>query len=112
MLAGLEDVDQGAIYINDRDVTNLPPKACDIAMVFRNYALHPHTRVYDDMAFALKLRKMAKAEIDRRVDEARLVQLEQFLGRKPKAFRRPAAACRDGPAIVREPQVFEPRRVW
>src|SRR2546421_1489495 len=85
MLAGLEDVDRGAIYIDRRDVTNLPPKARDIAMVFQNYALYPHMSVYDNMAFALKLRKTAKAEIDTRVKKAAgLLQLEEYLGRKPK----------------------------
>jgi multiple sugar transport system ATP-binding protein len=108
MLAGLEDVDQGAVFINDRDVTNLPPKARDIAMVFQNYALYPHMSVYDNMAFALKLRKASKADIDRRVQEAaRLLQLEDFLTRKPKALsggQRQRVAM--GRAIVREPQVF------
>ena len=70
MLAGLEDVDDGSIYIDERDVTHLPPKARDIAMVFQNYALYPHMTVYENMAFALKLRKTPKAEIDRRVKEA------------------------------------------
>jgi len=108
MLAGLEDVDQGTIYIQDRDVTNLPPKARDIAMVFQNYALYPHMTVYENMAFALKLRKMAKHEIDTRVKKAAgLLQLEEFLGRKPKALsggQRQRVAM--GRAIVREPQVF------
>jgi multiple sugar transport system ATP-binding protein len=108
MLAGLEDVDRGAIYINDRDVTNLPPKARDIAMVFQNYALYPHMSVYDNMAFALKLRKAAKDDIDRRVKEAaKLLQLEEFLARKPKALsggQRQRVAM--GRAIAREPQVF------
>jgi len=108
MLAGLEDVDNGAIYINDRDVTHLPPKARDIAMVFQNYALYPHMTVYENMAFALKLRKTPKAEIDRRVKEAaKLLQLEEFLDRKPKALsggQRQRVAM--GRAIVREPQVF------
>src|ERR1041384_3361888 len=87
MLAGLEDVDAGSIYIDEKDVTNLPPKARDIAMVFQNYALYPHMTVYDNMAFALKLRKTPKAEIDRRVKEAaRLLDMEEaLLGRKPKA---------------------------
>src|SRR3954465_2744774 len=67
MLAGLEDVDGGNIFINEQDVTHLPPKARDIAMVFQNYALYPHMSVYDNMAFALKLRKTPKSEIDRRV---------------------------------------------
>jgi multiple sugar transport system ATP-binding protein len=108
MLAGLEDVDTGAIYIDDRDVTHLPPKARDIAMVFQNYALYPHMTVYENMAFALKLRKTSKSEIDRRVKEAAaLLQLEDFLGRKPKALsggQRQRVAM--GRAIVREPQVF------
>jgi multiple sugar transport system ATP-binding protein len=108
MLAGLEDVDRGAIRINDKDVTNLPPKARDIAMVFQNYALYPHMSVYDNMAFALKLRKTSKSDIDQRVRKAAaLLQLEEFLGRKPKALsggQRQRVAM--GRAIVREPQVF------
>jgi multiple sugar transport system ATP-binding protein len=108
MLAGLEDVDSGTIYIDDRDVTNLPPKARDIAMVFQNYALYPHMTVYENMAFALKLRKTPKHEIERRVkDAAALLQLEDYLGRKPKALsggQRQRVAM--GRAIVREPQVF------
>ncbi|WP_446217228.1 ABC transporter ATP-binding protein [Micromonospora sp. IBHARD004] len=108
MLAGLEDVDDGAIYIDDRDVTHLPPKARDIAMVFQNYALYPHMTVYENMAFALKLRKTSKSEIDRRVKEAAaLLQLEEYLNRKPKALsggQRQRVAM--GRAIVREPQVF------
>jgi multiple sugar transport system ATP-binding protein len=108
MLAGLEDVDQGAIFIQDRDVTNLPPKARDIAMVFQNYALYPHMTVYENMAFALKLRKTPKHEIDTRVKKAAaLLQLEEYLGRKPKALsggQRQRVAM--GRAIVREPQVF------
>jgi len=108
MLAGLEDVDQGAIYIENKDVTNLPPKARDIAMVFQNYALYPHMTVYENMAFALKLRKTPKHEIDTRVKKAAaLLQLEEYLGRKPKALsggQRQRVAM--GRAIVREPQVF------
>jgi multiple sugar transport system ATP-binding protein len=108
MLAGLEDVDNGNIYIDDRDVTHLPPKARDIAMVFQNYALYPHMTVYENMAFALKLRKTPKHEIDRRVKEAAaMLQLEDYLGRKPKALsggQRQRVAM--GRAIVREPQVF------
>jgi multiple sugar transport system ATP-binding protein len=108
MLAGLEDVDNGSIYIDDRDVTHLPPKARDIAMVFQNYALYPHMTVYENMAFALKLRKTSKSEIDRRVKEAAaLLQLDDFLARKPKALsggQRQRVAM--GRAIVREPQVF------
>jgi multiple sugar transport system ATP-binding protein len=108
MLAGLEDVNHGAIFIDDREVTHLPPKARDIAMVFQNYALYPHMSVYDNMAFALKLRRTPKSEIDRRVREAAaLLQLEDFLNRKPKALsggQRQRVAM--GRAIVREPQVF------
>ncbi|MGI5213040.1 ABC transporter ATP-binding protein [Plantactinospora sp. CA-290183] len=108
MLAGLEDVDDGSIHIDTRDVTHLPPKARDIAMVFQNYALYPHMTVYENMAFALKLRKTSKSEIDRRVKEAAaLLQLEDYLSRKPKALsggQRQRVAM--GRAIVREPQVF------
>jgi len=108
MLAGLEDVDSGSISIEGRDVTHLPPKARDIAMVFQNYALYPHMTVYENMAFALKLRKTSKADIDRRVKEAAaLLQLEEYLNRKPKALsggQRQRVAM--GRAIVREPQVF------
>ena len=108
MLAGLEDVDAGSISIGDRDVTHLPPKARDIAMVFQNYALYPHMTVYENMAFALKLRKTPKPDIDRRVKEAaQLLQLEDFLGRKPKALsggQRQRVAL--GRAIVREPAAF------
>jgi multiple sugar transport system ATP-binding protein len=108
MLAGLEDVDEGSIYIDQRDVTHLPPKARDIAMVFQNYALYPHMTVYENMAFALKLRKTSKSEIDRRVKEAAaLLQLEEYLARKPKALsggQRQRVAM--GRAIVREPVVF------
>ncbi len=108
MLAGLEDVDSGRILIDGRDVSHLPPKARDIAMVFQNYALYPHMTVYDNMAFALKLRKVPKSEIDRRVKEAAaMLQLEEYLNRKPKALsggQRQRVAM--GRAIVREPQVF------
>src|ERR1700744_3426709 len=108
MLAGLEDVDRGRILIQGKDVTNLPPKSRDIAMVFQNYALYPHMSVYENMAFALKLRKTPKAEIARRVKEAAsLLQLDESLSRKPKALsggQRQRVAM--GRAIVREPQVF------
>src|ERR1700759_4015866 len=87
MLAGLEDVDAGAIYINDKDVTNLPPKSRDIAMVFQNYALYPPMTVYDNMAFALKLRKTPRAEIEEAVQRAaEMLQLKEYLNRKPKAL--------------------------
>src|SRR4051812_30568327 len=108
MLAGLEDVDRGRILIEGKDVTNLPPKSRDIAMVFQNYALYPHMSVYENMAFALKLRKTPKSEIDRRVKEAaQLLQLDEYLSRKPKALsggQRQRVAM--GRAIVRHPQVF------
>src|SRR5690349_16054103 len=108
MLAGLEDVDSGSIYVDQRDVTNLPPKSRDIAMVFQNYALYPHMTVYENMAFALKLRKTPKSEIDAAVkNAAKLLQLEEYLNRKPKALsggQRQRVAM--GRAIVRKPQVF------
>jgi multiple sugar transport system ATP-binding protein len=108
MLAGLEDVDNGKILINDKDVTNLPPKSRDIAMVFQNYALYPHMTVYENMAFALKLRKTPKPEIDVRVKKAAaMLELGDYLNRKPKALsggQRQRVAM--GRAIVREPQVF------
>jgi multiple sugar transport system ATP-binding protein len=109
MLAGLEEIDEGSIFIDEVDVTNVPPKSRDIAMVFQNYALYPHMTVYENMAFALKLRRTPKPEIDRRVkDAARLLDMdESLLGRKPKALsggQRQRVAM--GRAIVREPQVF------
>ncbi|MFB7633108.1 ABC transporter ATP-binding protein [Streptomyces sp. NPDC056149] len=108
MLAGLEDVNEGAIRIGDRDVTHLPPKDRDIAMVFQNYALYPHMTVADNMGFALKIAGVPKAEIRQKVeDAARILDLTEFLGRKPKALsggQRQRVAM--GRAIVREPQVF------
>jgi multiple sugar transport system ATP-binding protein len=108
MLAGLEEVNSGNIYIGDRDVTSLPPKDRDIAMVFQNYALYPHMSVRDNMAFALKMAKVPEEERTKRVAEAaKLLGLEQFLDRKPKALsggQRQRVAM--GRAIVREPQVF------
>ena len=108
MLAGLEDVDLGAIYIGDRDVSNLPPKERDIAMVFQNYAFYPHMSVAENMGFALKLKGVSKAERDAKVREAaRLLDLEPYLDRKPKALsggQRQRVAM--GRAIVREPSVF------
>jgi multiple sugar transport system ATP-binding protein len=108
MLAGLEDVDAGAIQIGDRDVTALPPKDRDIAMVFQNYALYPHMTVGQNMGFALKIAGVGKDEIRRRVTEAAtLLDLEPYLDRKPKALsggQRQRVAM--GRAIVREPQVF------
>src|SRR5919107_333025 len=108
MLAGLEDVNEGHIYIGDRDVTHIPPKDRDIAMVFQNYALYPHMTVADNMAFALKMAKVNKDEQKKRVAEAaRILGLEEYLERKPKALsggQRQRVAM--GRAIVREPQVF------
>jgi multiple sugar transport system ATP-binding protein len=108
MLAGLEDVNSGAIRIGDRDVTHLPPKDRDIAMVFQNYALYPHMTVADNMGFALKIAGVPKAEIRKKVEEAaKILDLTQYLDRKPKALsggQRQRVAM--GRAIVREPQVF------
>lgn len=108
MLAGLEEVNSGSIYIGDRDVTDLPPKDRDIAMVFQNYALYPHMTVGDNMGFALKMQNVPKAERQQRVQEAaKLLGLEDFLNRKPKALsggQRQRVAM--GRAIVRQPQVF------
>lgn len=108
MLAGLEDVNSGRIFIGDRDVTDVQPKNRDIAMVFQNYALYPHMTVRDNMGFALKIAKEPKAEIRRRVDEAaKILDLEPYLERKPKALsggQRQRVAM--GRAIVRKPQVF------
>ncbi|WP_053204729.1 ABC transporter ATP-binding protein [Jiangella muralis] len=108
MLAGLEEVDGGAIRIGERDVTHMPPKDRDIAMVFQNYALYPHMSVADNMGFALKIAGTPKDEIRRRVgDAAKLLDLSEYLDRKPKALsggQRQRVAM--GRAIVREPQVF------
>ncbi|MGY1720964.1 ABC transporter ATP-binding protein [Blastococcus sp. SYSU DS0552] len=108
MLAGLEEVDGGAIRIGDRDVTDVPPKDRDIAMVFQNYALYPHMSVADNMGFALKIAGMGKDERATRVREAaKLLDLEDYLDRKPKALsggQRQRVAM--GRAIVRQPQVF------
>ena len=108
MLAGLEEVNAGSITIGDRDVTDLPPKDRDIAMVFQNYALYPHMTVFDNMAFGLKLRKVPKAEIKKRVEEnAKVLDIYHLLNRKPKALsggQRQRVAL--GRAIVREPKVF------
>jgi multiple sugar transport system ATP-binding protein len=108
MLAGLEEVNSGHIFIGDRDVTSMAPKDRDIAMVFQNYALYPHMSVRENMAFALKMAKVPQEERNRRVAEAaKLLGLETFLDRKPKALsggQRQRVAM--GRAIVREPQVF------
>ncbi|HEY4630356.1 MAG TPA: sn-glycerol-3-phosphate ABC transporter ATP-binding protein UgpC [Blastococcus sp.] len=108
MLAGLEDVDRGDIFIGDRAVTNLKSKDRDIAMVFQSYALYPHMTVGDNMGFALKIAGKSKEEITTRVAEAaKILDLEEFLDRKPKALsggQRQRVAM--GRAIVRSPQVF------
>ncbi|SHE72847.1 carbohydrate ABC transporter ATP-binding protein, CUT1 family [Thermoanaerobacter uzonensis DSM 18761] len=108
MIAGLEEISQGELYIDGKLVNDVPPKDRDIAMVFQNYALYPHMTVYDNMAFGLKLRKVPRAEIDRKVKEAaRILGLEEYLNRKPKALsggQRQRVAL--GRAIVRNPKVF------
>ena len=108
MIAGLEDISSGELWIGDKMVNDIEPKDRDIAMVFQNYALYPHMTVYDNMAFGLKLRKMPKEEIKRRVEEAaRILGIEQYLDRKPKALsggQRQRVAL--GRAIVRDPKVF------
>jgi multiple sugar transport system ATP-binding protein len=108
MLAGLEDVDRGDIFIGDRPVTNLKSKDRDIAMVFQSYALYPHMTVGDNMGFALRIAGKSKEEIRTRVAEAaKILDLEEFLDRKPKALsggQRQRVAM--GRAIVRSPQVF------
>ncbi len=109
LLAGLEELTAGNIYIGDRLVNDVAPKDRNIAMVFQSYALYPHMSVYDNMAFGLKLRKTPKAEIDRRVHEAArdILGIEELLDRKPKALsggQRQRVAL--GRAIVREPYVF------
>ncbi len=87
MLAGLEDISEGEIYIEDRLINDVLPKDRDIAMVFQNYALYPHMTVRDNMAFSLKLKKMPKDEINRRVTEAaKILEIEHLLERKPKAL--------------------------
>ena len=108
MVAGLEEISEGDLYIGDRRVNDVEPKNRDIAMVFQNYALYPHMTVYDNIAFALKLRHTPKDEIDKKVREAaEILDITQYLGRKPKALsggQRQRVAI--GRAIVREPQVL------
>ncbi len=108
MIAGLEEITDGELYIDGKLVNNVAPKDRDIAMVFQNYALYPHMTVYDNMAFGLKLRRMPKSQIDQRVKEAaRILGIEMYLSRKPKALsggQRQRVAL--GRAIVREPKVF------
>ena len=108
MIAGLEDISEGEFYIGDKLMNLVEPKDRDIAMVFQSYALYPHMTVYDNMAFALKLKKTPKEEIDKRVKwAAKILDITQYLDRKPKALsggQRQRVAI--GRAIVREPQVF------
>ena len=108
MIAGLEEITEGELYIGDKLCNDVAPKDRDIAMVFQNYALYPHMTVYDNMAFGLKLRKVPKDEIDKKVKEAaRTLDIEHLLDRKPKALsggQRQRVAL--GRAIVREPKVF------
>ena len=108
MVAGLEDISKGELWIGDKLCNDVAPKDRDIAMVFQNYALYPHMSVYDNMAFGLKLRKLPKAEIKRRVEEAaRILGIEEYLDRRPKALsggQRQRVAL--GRAIVRDPKVF------
>jgi multiple sugar transport system ATP-binding protein len=108
MLAGLEEINSGSIHIGGRDVTHMPPKDRDIAMVFQNYALYPHMTVAENMGFALKIAGTPKAQIAERVKEAaKILDLEQYLERRPKALsggQRQRVAM--GRAIVRQPQVF------
>ncbi|MEF9968034.1 MAG: ATP-binding cassette domain-containing protein, partial [Longicatena sp.] len=87
MIAGLEDISSGELYINDKLMNDIAPKDRDIAMVFQSYALYPHMSVYDNMAFGLKIKKTPKDEIDRRVREAaKSLEIEEYLDRKPKAL--------------------------
>lgn len=108
MIAGLEEISEGELWIGDKMMNDVPPKDRDIAMVFQNYALYPHMTVYDNMAFGLKLRKTPKDEIDKRVNEAaRILDIAHLLDRKPKALsggQRQRVAM--GRAIVRNPKVF------
>lgn len=108
MIAGLEEISEGELYIGDKLVNDVAPKDRDIAMVFQNYALYPHMTVYDNMAFGLKLKKLPKAEIDERVRKAaKILEIEMLLDRRPKALsggQRQRVAL--GRAMVREPKVF------
>jgi multiple sugar transport system ATP-binding protein len=108
MIAGLEEITEGDLYIGDRRVNDVPPKDRDIAMVFQNYALYPHMSVYDNMAFSLKLRHMHRKEIDQRVRQAaKILGISEYLTRKPRALsggQRQRVAL--GRALVRDPKVF------
>lgn len=108
MIAGLEEISKGDLYIDDKRVNDVEPKDRNIAMVFQNYALYPHMSVYENMAFALKIRKMNKKEIDKKIrSTAKILDIENLLQRKPKALsggQRQRVAV--GRAIVRDPKVF------
>ncbi len=108
MIAGLEEIDGGELYIDGKRMNDVPPKDRDIAMVFQNYALYPHMTVYENMAFGLKIRKFPKVEIKKRVGEAaKILDIGELLERKPKALsggQRQRVAV--GRAIVRQPKVF------
>ncbi|MGA1270649.1 MAG: ABC transporter ATP-binding protein, partial [Burkholderiaceae bacterium] len=108
MIAGLEDISDGEVFIGDHVVNDVPPKDRNIAMVFQNYALYPHMSVYENMSFGLKLKRVDKAEIDRRVQEAaKILDITGLLARKPKQLsggQRQRVAM--GRAIVRDPAVF------
>lgn len=108
MIAGLEDISSGELYIDGQLMNDVAPKNRDIAMVFQSYALYPHMTVYDNIAFGLKIAKVPKDEIDRRVRAvAKAIDIEQYLDRKPKALsggQRQRVAL--GRAIVREPKSF------
>ena len=108
MIAGLEEISEGEIYIDGKLVNNIPPKDRDIAMVFQNYALYPHMSVFENLAFGLKLRKLKKEEIKERVNyAAKILEIEDLLDRKPKQLsggQRQRVAV--GRAIVRNPKVF------
>ena len=107
MIAGLEEISGGEMYIDDRLINDVPPKDRDIAMVFQNYALYPHMTVYKNMAFGLELRKMPKDEIDKRVREAaKILEIEHLLDRKPKALSGGQRQRVAGRAMVRNPAVF------
>src|SRR3989338_3163537 len=108
LLAGLEDISSGEIYIGDTLVNRMDPKDRDIAMVFQNYALYPHYNVYENLAFSLRLKKVPKAEIEQRVKAiARMLEIESLLYQKPKELsggQRQRVAL--GRAIIRNPKVF------
>jgi sn-glycerol 3-phosphate transport system ATP-binding protein len=112
MIAGLETITSGEIEIGDRVVNEIEPADRDIAMVFQNYALYPHMSVYDNMAYGLRNRGTPKPEIDKRVREAaKLLAIEEYLTRKPRALvRRPAPARRDGPRYRARAAGFSVRR--